>query len=1084
MSITITRTKIIVPRRRADLLSRKRLIAMFDDLLDYKLLLIAAPAGYGKTSLLVDWTHQGDIPVCWYALDSVDQDVHRFINYFIAAISEIFPSFGKQSQAVLQNQKRGELDLDNIVTAIVNDAYEYIKEHFVFVLDDFHTVDCIDDINYFVNNIIEEFDENCHLIISSRTLGSLPNLPLMVGRSMVKGLSFDELAFQPNEIQALINQNYQRLISEDEAAKLELQTEGWITGLLLSAETLWDGMEDRSRLANASGIGLYDYLAQQVLDQQPELIRDFLLKTSLLEEFDADLCEAVFNSPPEGTQWNNLIGEVLQNNLFVLPVENQNTWLRYHHLFRDFLQAKITQTAPDEAKRILQKLADVFSKRFMWEKAYEIYQRIDDKQGVLHLIEKAGTPMLKNGRVVTLEKWLNASSVDNLNTNPSLLSLQGIVNFFYGDVEQGIINLNQAEVIFRDTKNLLPLALTLVRRATGQRFLGNYQKSLADIDETLSILDSIEKSHNIEDIQAEASRIKGLCLYSIGQLDTCVDFLEKAFSIYSFLEDEHNKALLHLDLGLVYMRQGHFSSSLSHYEDALSHWRKTGNIVRQSNLLNNLGVYYHLRGQYTKAGEHLHKALSLAQKSGNTRIESYSLTSLGDIYTDLEVFDAAQESYRQAKEISTRIDNRFLQLYINLAETILGCKLKDFTQAANFLEIAKTFIKEKTSDFEIGLIQLTSGILSLAEGKSAEALPMLIKSLSQFSSGGQPTEIIRNHVALARAHFAQGDRQSSFSHLDQAITIGNNQENAHTLIIASRDAKELIEHARASSKLAYSSTQIQAQVAKFEKKIPIWRRELRQLDFKGNIKQHAKLNIITLGTTQISISAKPVTVPEWSNQKTVRELFFLLLANPKGLSKETIGLHFWPDSTPRQLKTQFKNALYRLRRALGKDVILFNEHEDIYHFNRTQDYEYDVESFFNFINQGENATSQEDKIASFHAAINIYGGVYLPDIDNSWIDLAREQYSQAFLKLELTLAKYSLDTGDPETALTQCHNILQDDSCSEEAHRLAMQAHSALGNQANLVRQFEICKNSLDHELGVMPSSHTEKLYKKLIKQN
>ncbi|MBU1662118.1 MAG: hypothetical protein KKD28_11680, partial [Chloroflexi bacterium] len=393
MTSTVTRTKIIVPRRRTDLLSRKRLTDLLDDLLDYKLLVIAAPAGYGKTSLLVDWVHQNDLPVCWYALDPLDQDFQRFVNHFIASIAQVFPTFGKQSQAVLQSTTRSELDLNRIMTSIVNDAYEHIKEHFAIVLDDFHAVDSSDEINDFVNRFVEEIDENCHLLIASRTLLSLPNLPLMVGRSMVKGLSYDELAFQTDEIQALLKQNYRQTISAEVAAEIERETEGWITGLLLSAQTIWDGMTDRIRVARASGVGLYDYLAQQVLNQQPPLVRDFLLKTSLLEEFDVELCEAVLGEAPEGTDWFGLIGEVLQNNLFVLPVDNQGTWLRYHHLFRDFLQIQMSTQYPAQVNRILQRLAVVYAERGVWEKAYAISQRIGDRAGIIHLIEQAGTPM-------------------------------------------------------------------------------------------------------------------------------------------------------------------------------------------------------------------------------------------------------------------------------------------------------------------------------------------------------------------------------------------------------------------------------------------------------------------------------------------------------------------------------------------------------------------------------------------------------------------------------------------------------------------------------------------------------------------
>ena len=173
MAITITRTKIIVPRRRKDLLTRERLNILLDDLLDYKLLIITAPAGYGKTSLLVDWTQKNELPVCWFALEPLDSDLTRFISYLIASIARVFPKFGWQSQASLANYDNTEFNVDKILTAIVNDAYENIKEHFVLILDDFHTVDGSDKINDFINRFVNEIDENCHLIIASRTLLSL-----------------------------------------------------------------------------------------------------------------------------------------------------------------------------------------------------------------------------------------------------------------------------------------------------------------------------------------------------------------------------------------------------------------------------------------------------------------------------------------------------------------------------------------------------------------------------------------------------------------------------------------------------------------------------------------------------------------------------------------------------------------------------------------------------------------------------------------------------------------------------------------------------------------------------------------------
>ena len=235
MSITVTRTKVIVPRRRPDILTRPRLTSLMDDLLDYRITLVTAPAGYGKTSLLVDFASQADFPVCWLALDPLDQDLYRFLIHLVASLRQQFPSFGGHSLSLIRSISQQEVDFDRLVRTIVNDAYEHIEEHFVVVLDDYHLIDQNQDINRFISAFGQEVDENCHLVIASRTLLDLPDLPLMVGRSQVKGLSFEELAFQPQEIQSLLEKNYQQEITTEKARDLASQTEGWITGLLLSA---------------------------------------------------------------------------------------------------------------------------------------------------------------------------------------------------------------------------------------------------------------------------------------------------------------------------------------------------------------------------------------------------------------------------------------------------------------------------------------------------------------------------------------------------------------------------------------------------------------------------------------------------------------------------------------------------------------------------------------------------------------------------------------------------------------------------------------------------------------------------------
>ncbi len=422
--IPISHTKVVIPRRRDELLTRPRLLDMMYDFLDKKLILVSAAAGYGKTSLLIDLSYHSDLPFCWLSLDTLDQDPQRFIAYFIEALSERFPGFGSQAKAVLNELTSIYEGMERLIVPLVNEIYEHIPQHFVFVLDDYHLVCDIPVIQNFLSRFVQLVDENCHLIISSRTLIKLPDLPLMVARDLVGGLDLTSLAFSADEIQALFAQNYEAHISDQKAQELVDKSEGWITGLQLSGLDLVQGVTGRLQVARAAGVDLFDYLGEQVLDQQAEDIRWFLLRSSLLEEFDAALCEDVFGELyPRRKDWHLWINSIIQNNLFALPVGNEAGWVRYHHLFRDFLQDHLTKEQPEEIPPILQKLARAYEARNEWEKAYHIQKRLDDVDALASLIERAAPHLLLRA-LVTLESWLTNLPPSIRRTRPGLLSIQ------------------------------------------------------------------------------------------------------------------------------------------------------------------------------------------------------------------------------------------------------------------------------------------------------------------------------------------------------------------------------------------------------------------------------------------------------------------------------------------------------------------------------------------------------------------------------------------------------------------------------------------------------------------------------------
>jgi ATP/maltotriose-dependent transcriptional regulator MalT/DNA-binding SARP family transcriptional activator len=824
-------------------------------------------------------------------------------------------------------------------------------------------------------------------------------------------------------------------------------------------------------------VGLYDYLAQQVLDQQSVSIRDFLLRTSHFDEFNAELCEAVLGPAiyPDSQNWKSLIEDILQNNLFVLPVENEGTWLRYHHLFKDFLQTRLTEEQPEEEIRILRQLAAVCYERREWEKAHALYQQLGDSASTIELIEKAGPSLIKDSRPVTLAAWLDVLPTDTFTSRPALLSLRGMVATMLGEVEQGLTLQNQAEAAFREAGDLPGLSRTLVRRATDHRFLGNYQASLADAEEALALVDKAEQ--DLQDARAEALRAKGLSLSRMGQLQEAIEWLMQSLDVYGALNDAQRVAMLRMELGVTYVNTGRHDHALTHYSQALDYWRRADNVAQQANLLNNLGVLHYLRGDYEQADLLLEEALSCADQSGHTRAKVAALASIGDLYADLGAVDAALAVCGQAQQAAQHIDDRFLIMYLGLAQTALVRLKGELSQARELLNSVRHLVQESSSDFEQGLYQLEVGQLALAEDNLPEAITHLQGAAQRFDDSDQKVEGARAHLYLAIAYHREGNDRLIADHLMRAFQSASELQSQHPLLVAARDAKGLLGTVQGYPTLRRHASRLLKQTIEFEQDLPAVRRRLRRQASAVPFGS-ATLKIQALGRAQVMVEGKPVANADWQGQ-AARNLFFYLLTYPDGLTKESLGSIIWPESSPGQLRLSFKNAIYRLRQALGQEAVLFDE--DRYQFNRALDYEYDVETFLGKLAQAQATADLDEQIAALQSAIHIYKGPYLPEVEGEWAWWERERLRQAHIEATVQLAELHLKSGRHAAALEYCQRAFAEDSCLEEAHRLAMRAHAAMGNRAAVVRQFKQCRQALQEEVNVSPSSETMTLYETLV---
>ena len=1068
-TIPVSKTKIVLPRRRAGFLTRKRLLDLLFESLDKKLVLVSAPAGSGKTSLLIDLAHQSELPCCWLALDELDCDPQRFLTYFIAAIAETFERFGGQSMSMLNEVNSFDTDMEGLVVTLVNEIYEHIQEHFIIVLDDLHLVESSPHIQNFLNRFAQLVEGNCHLIFSSRTLNSLPDLTLMVARGQVTGISFSDLSFRVSEIQELLEQNNKLLISDDEARKIMESTEGWITGLQFSGSHVVQGQQ----LASESvGVGLFDYLGQQILNRQPYELQMFMLRTSLLDEFDATLCQDVlagFYQEPQ--DWHAFIYAIIQNNLFALPLGADGKWIRYHHLFRDFLQARYKQAYPNEIAPLYGRLSQAYEKLGEWEKAHYICSLLGDKTALAEMIERASVFMLRRAHL-TLASWLDDLPPSILRTRPGLLSIRGALFQLKGDMPSALELFDQAEQLFRQEKNVFGLTLTLTRRATTLRFLGDYSASMRDADEAIELT---ETSDDLQLLFSEALRMKGLILYHLGNIRQAVVFLERSLNIIVRLNDTPHIPILLADLGMAYREAGDYKKASSAYERALKIWRQDGNLFWQANLLNNMGVLYHGEGRYEEAAQAFEEGLVCAQRSNYTRSEALISISLGDLYAEVEGFEAADQYYRHAAEIVQNLQDRFMTHALGLSQSNLALLKKDPESAQRQIEMVKDSIRSGNARFENGLLALFYGRLFLMMGVPAKALLNLEEAEQIFMEDERELETAISRVWLAAAHLQQGDRIASAKKIKSVGGV----KTPNPVLIAVHQAQFWLEGLEKDRALMHSAGSLFTQALRLGEKLPSIRRFLRRQAHTMQVSA-PHISIQAFGHAQVSVGGRLLTLSNWQTQ-SVRDLFFYFLGTQKPVTKEQIGEVLWPDQyDASKLKLRFKNDIYRLRRAVGQDVIRFGD--IFYAFNRSLDYEYDVEAFETFIARAKSAQSPADQIELFQKAVNLFQGPYLPDVYLEWAFSERERLSQMALNAFESLAGLYLRWAQPDAALAVCQRAIELDPGFEPAYRISMLAHDRLNDKTSITRVYLACREACMKQFALPPSKETEDVYYNLIK--
>jgi len=716
MSTPILATKLYIPSPRPKVVLRPRLIAQLNDGLHQnqnfgcKLTLISAPAGFGKTTLVSEWVAGCQRPVAWFSLDEGDNDPARFLTYLVSALQTIDVNIGKGVLGILQSPQPSPTE--SILTTLLNDITT-ISDSFILVLDDYHVIDSkpVDQALVF---LVEHLPPQMHMVIATREDPPLPLARLRV-RGQLTELRAADLRFTPAETADFLNQVKGLNLSAEDIDALEIRTEGWIAGLQLAALSM-QGYEDVTGFIQSftgSHHYILDYLVEEVLGLQPERVQTFLLHTSILDRMCGSLCDAVLLDPSVSGQ--ETLEYLERANLFIVPLDSERRWYRYHHLFTELLRQRLSQSAFSGNKE--GGVAEYHIRASQWYEdndleieAFQHAAASNDIERAARLVEGKGMPLQFRGALAPVLIWLASLSTTVLDARPSLWVMYASALSMTGQLTGVEPKLQAAEAVLQG----------------------------AELD---------DKTRNLI---GHIAAIRALLAAVQNQVDVIIAQSHRALE-YLHPDNLAVRTATIWFLGTAYHLQGDRAAAGRCYTEAIAISQASGNLVINLNATTGLGKVQEMGNQLYRAAETYRRVLQLVGDSSQPAGCEAQL-GLARILYEWNDLDAAEQHGQQSLQLAQQIENTNRAVSCEVFLASLKLARGDVAGAAAMLAQTNKAVDQHNFVNRIPEVATAQVLVLLRQGDLAAA-----------------AQLVHTHqlpISQAQVHLAQGDASAALAALE------------------------------------------------------------------------------------------------------------------------------------------------------------------------------------------------------------------------------------------------------------------------------------------------------------------------------
>jgi len=1045
------------------------LIDLLHDHVHLRVQVVSAPGGYGKTTLLVDFANDLDTPICWYSLDTSDQDPRVLLEGILASVRFHFPNFGQLTESLLLAAEDTVREASYLVGTLTGEIHEAIPEYFVLVLEDYHFVEDSDPAKMLLNLFVERAPDNCHIIVSSRTSVELPAISTLALQRRAVSLNTSQLSFNPMEVKELLARHYSLHLSDEEAEKVVTNTEGWIIGILLSAHGLREGRLHRDVLT-LSQRDVFQYLTSEVYERQPSDIQSFLLASSTLGDMESEICDRLLGLANS----RKLLHQIERRNLFTHRVDGEKGWYRYHHLFREFLQTKLLEETPEQFSVLHCKAASLFEQDQRWNDAITHFLTARRYDEALRIITTVGEDFHKSGKWATVSKWVEALPRDMRLSDPDLVLLHARSLIHLGEVDEAVRILTGLLRQVTTDKDWLYRAKGLSWRSAAFRLAGHFAEAKSDIETAIHLL---EQHGGPTDILGDAHRRLGTIHAEQGRFTLALRHMQCALKHYSSVFDMGQIAEAHNSLGIMYKRLGDLTKANMHFEHAREGWQKVKNFGALAITLNNIGITYQRRGQYDLALDTFRFGLGKARETGYRRAEALILINMAEVLRDLDLYNDALAAYQEGLELARQVLEAY---YVAWATAGIGETyrlLDDRDKAEVLLKEAISLAEEQGQSYEATLFATQLGIIEYERGRFETAVGILRGVCDRLRDIGDKDALAKAYFHLAQASFLAKKYDLAINWLEKTSGLADELGYDGFLAVEGRNAALLIQYGASKGVGGNRFVRIMEKIRR--RRDSQRRRATTKASVGSSMATKPDIEARALGETRVLVNSRPTGEVEWRSNRA-KEIFFYVLCCGTGKTKEQITAALWPDLVPAKATSNFHINLYRARRAIFPGVFTLEQGQ--YKLSPHLNIWFDVAEFERLLSRAEDLPyGSQTRAANLEQAIELYRGAFMEGFYNEWTEVQRRGLEDKYLKALLLLAGTCADKGQYDRAITLLEKFIAIDPYHDEVYCQVMEWHLAVGDKVSALRVYKRYVDTVAGEMGFVPPPRIQDLHKRIL---